>query len=185
MWLATLRNLVFGPRSPRPPARQRRRAQLRLEQLEDRALPSAYTAGSVTDLIADINAANKAGGTNSIELAANTTFELTAADNTADGANGLPVIANNDTLTIIGNGDTIERSTASGTAAFRLFDVAKGGSLTLQNLTLQHGLAFGSGSSSEGGAIYNRGALDLNGVTVQANRAEGSSAKRSIPGQDA
>src|SRR5262249_41814723 len=125
------------------------------------------------------------GGANTITLVAGTTFTLTAADNTADGANGLPVIANNDTLTIIGNGDTIERSTASGTAAFRLFDVARGGSLTLQNLTLQHGLAFGSGSSSEGGAIYNRGTLDLNGVTVQANRAEGSSAKRSISGQDA
>ena len=53
--------------------------------------------------------------------------------------NGLPVIAAKDNLTIVGNGDTIERSTAVGTPLFRLLDVASGGSLTLENLTLQGG----------------------------------------------
>jgi hypothetical protein len=95
-------------------------------------------------------------------------------DNTTDGANGLPVIAKKDTLRIIGNGDAIEWSTASGTPAFRLFDVASGASLTLQNLTLQNGLAFGSGVASEGGAIYNQDTLLLSGVTVQGNVAQGS-----------
>jgi hypothetical protein len=57
---------------------------------------------------------------------AGTAFTLTAVDNTTDGATGLPVIAANDTLTIVGNGDTIQRSTASGIPAFRLFDVASG-----------------------------------------------------------
>src|SRR5262245_18463153 len=107
MWLATLRNLVFGPRSPRPPTRQRRRAQLRLEQLEDRALPSAYTAGSVADLIDDINAANLTPEADTITLAAGKTFTLTAVNNTTDGGNGLPVIAAGEKLTIIGNGGTI------------------------------------------------------------------------------
>ena len=51
------------------------------------------------------------------------------------------MIAANDNLTIGGGGDTIERSTAAGTPIFRLFDVATGGSLTLQNLTLQGGSA--------------------------------------------
>src|SRR5215470_2284151 len=122
MWLATLRNLVFAPRSPQRPAPQRRRARLLLEPLEDRALPSAYTATSVADLIADINAANAAGGSNTITLVAGTTFTLTAVDNTTDGATGLPVIAANDSLTLVGNGDTIARKTAGGTLAFRLFD---------------------------------------------------------------
>src|SRR5262245_17576091 len=179
MWLATLRNLAFGPRSPRPPARQRRRARLRLEPLEDRALPSAYTAGSFADLIADINAANAAGGSNTITLAAGTTFTLTAVDNTTHGATGLPIIAANDDLTIAGNGDTITRGNGSGTPAFRLLDVAAGASLTLQNLTLQGGLAFGSGVSgvsADGGAIYNQGTLTLSGVTVQNNTAQGFSA---------
>jgi hypothetical protein len=151
--------------------------RLNLEPLEDRMLPSSYTAATVSDLIADINAANKAGGTNTITLTAPTTspYVLTAVNNSTDGANGLPVILNKDTLTIIGNGDTIERSAASGTPAFRLFDTANTASLTLQNLTLQNGLAFGSGSAAEGGAIYNQGTLVLSGVTVQGNVAQGCS----------
>ena len=43
-------------------------------------------------------------------------------------------------MTIVGNGDTIERSTAASTPDFRLLDVARGGSLTLENLTLQGGM---------------------------------------------
>jgi hypothetical protein len=151
-----------------------------VEQLEGRTLLSSYSAATVSDLIADINAANKGNGSNTITLTAPTTspYVLTAVDNKADGANGLPVIAKNDNLTIIGNADTIERSTASGTSAFRLFDVASGGSLTLQNLTLQNGLAFGSCSASEGGAIFNQGTLVLSGVTVQGNIAAGSDGLR-------
>jgi hypothetical protein len=80
-------------------------------------------------------------------------------------------------LTIIGNGDTIQRSTAKGTPAFRLFDVA-GASLTLQNLTLQGGLAVHPSYSlsypeARGGAIYSQGVLTLSGVTVQNNTAQG------------
>jgi hypothetical protein len=151
-----------------------------VEQLEGRTLLSSYSAATVSDLVADINAANAANGSNTITLTAPTTspYVLTAVDNKADGANGLPVIANHDNLTIIGDADTIERSTASGTSAFRLFDVAKGGSLTLQNLALQNGLAFGSASSAEGGAIYNHGSLVLTGVTVQGNTAQGSNATK-------
>jgi hypothetical protein len=139
-------------------------------------VPTGFTAGTVARLIADINAANSAGGANTIRLVAGRTFTLTAVDNTTDGATGLPVIAANDTLTIVGNGDTIQRSTASGTPAFRLFDVASGGSLTLKNMTVQNGLAQGDASgasSAEGGAIYSQGSLALDAVTVQQNTAQG------------
>ncbi len=147
-----------------------------LEAMEDRTLPSTFYAATVSDLIADINAANKAHGANTIVLTAPTTspYVLTAVDNTTDGANGLPVIGKKDNLTIVGNVDTIERSTAAGTPAFRLFDVAGGGSLTLENVTLQNGLAFGSGAAADGGAIYNQGTLTLSGATVQNNAAHGS-----------
>jgi hypothetical protein len=52
-----------------------------------------------------------------------------------------------------------------------LFDVAIGGSLTLNNLTLSGGLAntsstFGISSLAGGGGVLNRGTLSLNGVTV-------------------
>jgi hypothetical protein len=150
-----------------------------VEQLEARTLltSGSYTAATVSDLINDINQANQGGGgTSTITLTAATTspYILTAVDNKTDGPTGLPVIKNKDTLTIVGNGDTIERSTASGTPDFRLFDVASGASLTLQTLTLENGLEDGSGNSAEGGALYNQGTLILSGVTVQDNTAQGS-----------
>ena len=144
----------------------------RLEQLEDRMLPSSYTAATVSDLIADINAANAAGGTNTITLAKKATFTLTEVNNTTDGPTGLPAITAGDNLSIVGNGDTIQRSTASGTPSFRLFDVASGASLLLQNLTMQNGSATsGLGVSIFGGAIYSNGSLGLSGVTVTGNVA--------------
>jgi hypothetical protein len=158
-------------RRPQLPA-ARRGARLALECLEDRTLPSNYTAATVPDLIADINAANAAGGPNTITLAAGAAFVLSAVDNTTLGATGLPVIAANDNLTIAGNGDTLQRSTASGTPAFRLLDVASGGSLTLNNLTLQGGWSSTDSGPGLGGAILNQGALTLNGVTVQNNTAQ-------------
>src|SRR5262249_47637231 len=123
------------PRPVRPPAARRPGMRLCLEQLEDRTVPSNFTASTVSELIAEINAANLTGGTNSITLVAGRTFTLTALPNSLPES--LLVIAANDNLTILGNGDTIERSKAPGTPAFRLFDVRAGASLTLDNLTLQ------------------------------------------------
>ena len=171
-WLGT----SSSGRRTRAPASPRRSVRPRLEQLEDRMLPSNFTAATVSDLIADINAANRAGGTNTITLTAPTTtpYVLTAVDNHTDGPTALPVISRRDALTVVGNGVTMERSAAFGTPDFRLFDVASGASLTLQNVTLQNGLEDGSGNSAEGGALYNQGTLILRGATVQNNEAEGS-----------
>jgi hypothetical protein len=177
----------FSHRESRPTRRPRsaaarRCARLNVTQLEGRALLSSFTASTVSDLIADINAANTAGGTNTITLTAPTTspYVLKKVDNTADGdgPTGLPVIQNGNSLTIVGNTDTVERSTAGGTAAFRLFDVAQGASLTLQNLTLQNGLALGdpgapNAGPAYGGAILSDGTLVLSGVTIQNNTAQG------------
>ena len=183
MWFhSLLTSRKSGPsRSRRAQPRPVRRAtRLFLEPLEGRALLTSYTAATVTALIADITAANTAGGTNTITLSAASTapYVLTAVNNTTNGADGLPVIAANDNLTIVGTGDTIERSTAAGTAPFRLFDLAVGGSLTLQSLTLQDGLAFGSGVSAQGGAIDNQGSLTLNDVTVENNIAQGAARRQ-------
>jgi hypothetical protein len=165
----------------RPQHTQRRSRRPFLEQLEDRLTPSNFTAATVSDLITDINAANQAGGSNTITLVAGKPFTLTAVDNATDGATGLPVIAANDNLTIVGNNDTIARSTVAGTPAFRLFDVASGASLTLENLTVQGGLAIGpSFVTAAGGGIYNQGTLDLKGVTVQNNIAQGQNS--TVPG---
>ena len=151
----------FRRRQPRtiggtraPAARRRGGAHPGLERLEDRTVPSSFTAASVSGLVADINAANATGGSNTITLVAGTTFNLTAADNTTDGATGLPVIAATDNLSIVGNGDVIQRSTATGTPAFRLFDVASGASLALANLTLQGGSALQYQKEGQGGAHF-------------------------------
>jgi hypothetical protein len=136
--------------------------RLVLEQLEDRLVPTNYSAANVSALIADIQAANTAGGANTITLTAPTTspYALTATNAPA----GLPVIAGNDNLAIVGNGDTIEGQRLN----WRLLDVAYGASVTLQNLTLTGGYLRESGPF-EGGAIYNQGALTLSGVTVRGN----------------
>ena len=156
---------------PRNSAARRKRARLFLEHLEVRALLASYTAGSVSDLIADINAANTGGGSNTISLTAPTTspYLFTAVNNGTKGGNFLPVIAANDNLTIVGNGDTI-RPTGKQKSA-RFFDVTAGASLTLQNLALKHGSLL-SGGLYEGGAIFNQGALTLSGVTVQSNEVK-------------
>jgi len=145
------------------------------------------SAASVSALIADINAANKAGGANTITLTAPTTspYALTAVNNRSFvGPNGLPVIAAKDNLTIVGNGDTIEPS-SKALQPFRFFQVAAGASLTLDNLTLQGrypGIREGGlyrlnpilYGPTQGGAIYSQGALTLNDTLLEGNLAEGS-----------
>src|SRR5687767_4599379 len=95
-----------------------------LERLEVRTLFASFTATSVPDLIADINAANRTAAADTITLAPGETFTLTAINNFADGTNGLPVIRGS--LTIVGHGRTIQRSAAAYTPSFRLFDVPAG-----------------------------------------------------------
>ncbi len=181
MSLSSWLSLARSRSQPRNPASHPRKARLFLEHLEGRALLASYSAANVAALIADINAANTAGGANTITLTAKTTspYVLTAVNNSTFGgndANGLPVIAANDNLTVVGNGDTIERSTATGTPYFRLLAVASGGSLTLENLKLQGGFLNDQGNQNPaiggGGAISNDGTLVLNGVKVQDNYAE-------------
>jgi hypothetical protein len=76
------------------------------------------------DSIVSSEAIIAAGGSNTITLTARTTspYVLTAVNSTSDGATGLPLIAANDNLTILGNADTIERSTAAGTPDFHSGD---------------------------------------------------------------
>src|SRR5436190_23797135 len=99
MWLHSLLSTWKSgvARSRRPQARPARRGtRLILEQLEDRSLPSSYSAANVSELAADINLANKQGGTNTISLTAPTTSPY---DLTANGFSGLPAITGNNQLT--------------------------------------------------------------------------------------
>jgi probable HAF family extracellular repeat protein len=136
-----------------------------------------FNVNTVPDLIAAIDAANQNAEPDSIAMAADTTFTLTDINNgTGAGATGLPTITAIEQLTILGNGGVIERSAAAETPAFRLFGVAAGASLAIENLTLQGGLAWSSNwfPSANGGAIHSQGSLALSGVTIQDNIARGA-----------
>jgi hypothetical protein len=119
-----LRNGKRKPNRGRGAAPKPGRFRLQFEALENRMLPCTYYPATASDLIADINAANKSGGANTIVLTAptNSPYVLTAVNNSTDGPTGLPVISKKDSLTIVGNGDTIDASRVG-----RLFDVAGGG----------------------------------------------------------
>jgi hypothetical protein len=157
----------------------RRRTRLAVEQLEDRTVPSNYPVANVDQLIAAINTANQTPEADTIVLVAGTTYTLTQGYHTDHGDTGLPTIAAaGGPLTIQGNGDTIERGTASGTPAFRLFDVAVGASLTLANVAVQGGLVYGAG-----GGIYSSGSLTLEaGTIISGNEAIGLSWSASAKG---
>jgi hypothetical protein len=166
----------------------RQRASFRpwLEALEDRLVPSGggphpghgsgsgggsggsggglpyATAATTSQLIANINYANKAGGAITINLKPNTTFDLNQINNTSYSyynANALPIIGGTKAvnLTILGNGDTIAWAGGStySNVEVRLLEVAKLGSLTLDHVSLQNGAAI------DGGAVYNQGTLKV------------------------
>ena len=166
-------------------------------------VPCTGTGGGSAGLVAAIvNADANGGGT--ITLGSACSYSFTAAytnsgtpDDLADwyGPAALPAIAA--PITIVGNGSTIARSTASGTPDFRLFFVGANpsvsatpswttpgaGALVLENLTLSGGLAQGGnggaagggGGLGAGGAIYNQGATVLTAVTLSGNSAHGGS----------
>lgn len=135
-----------------------------LDYLEDRIALSSVTvgAGDTPGLIAAINQASNG---DTITLT-NSTYTVTQ-NNTTNGANALPVITATG-LTINGYGATI-----SGNFAARLFNLGSGAGVTLENLTLKGGTAFGA--NAQGGAIYDAGNnLTLKTVTITNNGASAS-----------
>jgi predicted outer membrane repeat protein len=135
---------------------------------------------SVPNLITAIHNANSHVSTTTINLASGCTYTLTAVDNSAIftsmgsefyyGDNGLPQIIT--PIIINGNGATIVRD--SGAPDFRIFYITETGSLTINDLTLQNGIADEPGSAfpSSGGAIYvDKGTLVTNNATLQDNQA--------------
>jgi hypothetical protein len=121
-----------------------------------------------TSLISAITTANTTVGGGTVTLPTGCTFTLTAANNTVQGDNGLPVITNN--VTINGNGATIKRASSAPNFRFFLVDnVAPGGNLTLNSLTLSNGVAPVTTEGHGGGAIMNRRRLTVTHVTFANN----------------
>ncbi|MCB9438431.1 MAG: hypothetical protein H6673_15755 [Anaerolineales bacterium] len=114
---------------------------------------------TVEDISTLIQSANSQGTPTSICLPLSASEILTTASN---GENGLPIITGD--IIIEGNGATLTRDEAAD--LFRFFEVAPGGLLTLNNLTLSNGEV-----DAQGGAILNNGTLVINDSTLEGNFA--------------
>jgi hypothetical protein len=149
-------------KSPRRPATFRPG----VEALEGRALLAGLpypTAATVDQLAADISYADNTGGAFTINLQPFTYFALTTG--------ALPVVggAKAVDLTILGYGDNGNSDTIDGLGLNRLFTVALGASLTLDNVTLQNGHF-----SGDGGGIYNAGGtVTISNSILAHNTAKG------------
>ncbi len=138
-----------------------------MEQVANAATVSCATPS----LISAIATANGTSGGGTVVLATGCVYTLESANNTTEGGTGLPLITGN--VTIQGAGATITRSSATGVPAFRLFDVANGGSLTLNSLTLSNGLA--NNGQQGGGAIFSHGTLAVTAGTFTNNSSPATS----------
>ncbi|MGM0564094.1 MAG: hypothetical protein ACQES2_07165 [Pseudomonadota bacterium] len=138
--------------------------------------------GGKLDLVEAIRLASSclANRSNTIFLKEDKTYTLTQPDNFWFGPNALPPVRGS--LTIVGNGATIERDDNGAPMRF----LANFGELNISDVTFKGGVALGGGGSDGaqaggggaglGGAIYNRGGLTLARVTFQGNTAEGGAA---------
>lgn len=114
--------------------------------------------GDVAGLIAAINSSNANPGPDVINLATGGTYTLTyvAGPDGWHGDTGLPIVqgpsqAQPETLTINGNGSTIQRSQSPGTPDFRIFH-ALYANVTIDSLIIKGGR--GQGSRCGGGGLY-------------------------------
>jgi predicted outer membrane repeat protein len=126
----------------------------------------------VTELIDAINTANSTPASEqTLELATDCVYMLTAVDNSFFGYNGLPAIVS--PIVIHGNNATIFRSAVATTPYFRFFYVDNGASLTLENVRLSNGDVTGLEStligSESGGAILASGELIINDSVIANN----------------
>jgi hypothetical protein len=176
MWLASLRRLVAGNSHSRKErrrwaARNRKRVRLRLESLEQRLTPSGpQTAGGYTALTAAV----------ALDTAANTNYVIQITGSfqfNSGGQVSISKLGAGSTLTIEGQNGTNYTLTGNGN---RLFDIAKGQTVGLQNLTLTGGAV--GGSAAKGGAVYNSGNLSMISVVVAGNQAIGGSGQNAAGG---
>lgn len=115
---------------------------------------------SVPELVRAIATANQSPGPSTVVLEPFCTYSLKEVDNHGlFGDNGLPVIKGS--ITMRGDATTIERSMENETPMFRLMQVNKGARLTLKGLTLRNGVDNSFPQDEKGGAILNKGILEV------------------------
>jgi predicted outer membrane repeat protein len=133
-------------------------------------------AGDTAGFIAAINASNINNQPDTIELAAGSTYTFSAVADPADNGNALPTIlrdtADANTLTIHGNGATLQRSLAAGTPTFRFLRSGvfpNNIAVTVSNLSFFNGDA---GLGKGGAILLQAGDLTLSGCTFANDQAD-------------
>jgi predicted outer membrane repeat protein len=133
-------------------------------------------AGDTAGFIAAINASNVNNQPDTIELAAGSTYTFSAVADPADGGSALPTIvrdtADANTLTIHGNGATLQRSLTAGTPTFRFLRSGvfpNNIAVTVSNLSFFNGDA---GLGKGGAILLQAGDLTLTGCTFANDQAD-------------
>jgi uncharacterized repeat protein (TIGR03803 family) len=128
--------------------------------------------GDTAALAAAINTSNTNNQDDVINLATNGTYTFATP---ATPGIALPVIQNDSghTLTINGNGSTLQRSTADGTPNFRLLLANANAVVTLNDLTVRNGRVQGTGFDHGGGLAFAPATATLNRCAVSGNFADG------------
>ncbi len=106
-------------------------------------------------------------GSDTITFAADYTITLVGSQ--------LPAVTTE--MTITGNGAAntiIQANAAANTATYRVFEVGDPGNLTLDGVTVRHGVCAGAcaAPASSGGGIYNTGTATVTNSTISSNSAQ-------------
>ena len=140
------------------PIREMHRSRLRLERLEDRTVPTTWIVTTLAD-------SGMGSLRNGIGLAADgdtIAFDPSLNGNAIDLTTGELLVQHD--ISIVGPGSdqlTVERSSADGTPAFRIFEIAARHSVSISGLTISNGLVNTDDnglpvvSTALGGGIYN------------------------------
>jgi hypothetical protein len=167
--------------------------QILMEAIEPRVLMSTYTVTNLNvsgngSLNAAVASAITAGGSSTINFQSNlagTITETTPDSNaSATGAGPAAFVINNNASITINGADGGSGISLSGNSAMRLFYIASGASLELDDITLTGGMAqggnggsgdgAGGGGAGLGGAVFvNGGSLTIRRSTLDANQAIG------------
>ena len=134
-------------------------------------------SGDVAGLIVAINQANVNGQDDTIHLAAGV-YTLQAINNRLGGLNGLPAISSKITIRGASAATTIiERDPMLDfTVRFRIFFVDAGGDLTLDGVTIRHGIAEADNETPTGGGIRSVGVLNILNSVITDNDSNGNNA---------
>ena len=123
--------------------------------------PGAVTVACSTDaLVSAINTANSGSG-GTLLVPHGCVYNITTPATSTDG---LPVIT--EPIALVSGGGTVIGRSAAASTAFRVLEVASGGTLSLTGITIRNGR-----TTAVGGGILNAGTLHLTGVVFSGNRA--------------